>query len=485
MFTGGFIMTQVQSGAWTVLVLWLTVGLASDATAQPGLFTQTIYPGEDIQARVAAAPRGATFIVKAGVHRLQTIIPRSGDTFVGEPGTVLSGARLLTTAVRSGSYWVVADMTQENPRGTTEGNPCRASAPRCDYPEDLFIDDQPLEHVESLAAVGPGKWYFDYRANQIFLWDDPTGRRLEASVTVKAFDGPALGVTLRNLVIEKYATPTQEAAVPLGTKWVLEDSEVRWNHYAGIWSGPQSIVRGTRVHHNGGIGLLGAGEGILIADNEISYNGFAGYNPFWGAGGSKWVWTTKLVVRNNFTHHNRGPGLWTDINNIYTLYENNRVEDNERGGIFHEISYDATIRGNTVRRNGTGKDFPHWTTGAGIEVISSRNVEIVDNVVEDNWQGITALDDHRGAGNAGPWTVINLNVHRNIIRSRIDDDGAGRIGMIDTKGTAAFLPAANNRFQQNTYSLGGRRLYFLWMGRELDEGEWRRFQQDVAGIFER
>jgi len=53
------------------------------------------------------------------------------------------------------------------------------------------------------------------------------------------------------------------------------------------------------------------------------------------------------------------------------------------------------------------------------------------------------------------------------------------------KGTGAFLPASNNRFQQNTYSLGGRRLYFMWMGRELDEGEWRRFQQDVAGIFER
>ena len=164
-------MTLMRFGASTGLVLWLTAGFASDATAQPGSFTQTIYPGEDIQARVAAAPRGATFTLKAGVHRLHSIIPRSGDTFVGEPGTVLSGARLLTTAVRSGSYWVVADMTNENPRGTTgAANPCRASAPRCDYPEDLFIDDAPLEHVDSLAAVGPGKWYFDSRATQIFLW---------------------------------------------------------------------------------------------------------------------------------------------------------------------------------------------------------------------------------------------------------------------------------------------------------------------------
>ena len=53
------------------------------------------------------------------------------------------------------------------------------------------------------------------------------------------------------------------------------------------------------------------------------------------------------------------------------------------------------------------------------------------------------------------------------------------------KGTGAFQPTSNNRFHQNTYSLGERRLYFLWMGREMDEGEWRRFQQDVSGNFER
>ena len=127
-----------------------------------------------------------------------------------------------------------------------------------------------------------------------------------------------------------------------------------------------------------------------------------------------------MVVRGNFSHHNRGPGLWTDINNIHTLYENNTVEDNERGGIFHEISYDATIRNNTSRRNGTGKDFPYWTTGAGIEIVSSRNVEVHGNTLEDNWQGITGLDDHRGTGNAGPYTLINLNVHDNVVTSRVD-----------------------------------------------------------------
>jgi len=479
-------IAHVRGRAFLVLGLFLTTALDTHAQIGAGssAVTQTVFPGEDLQARVNAAPTNTTFILKPGVHRLQSIVPRSGDVFVGEAGAVLSGAKLLTTFARSGSYWIAADQTQEGARsGGVDDGVCRSTAPQCGYPEDLFIDDVPLEHVGSLAEVAPGKWYFDYNVNQIYLVDDPTGKKVEASVTDKAFRGMASSVTIQKLIIEKYATPTQESAIDLGTGWIIEDSEVRWNHFAGISSGPGSIARRNAVHHNGALGFQGAGENILVANNEISYNGFAGYNPFWGAGGTKWVWTIKLVVRDNLSHHNRGPGLWTDINNIFTLYEGNVVEDNERGGIFHEISYDATIRNNIARRNGTGKDWPHWTTGAGIEIISSRNVEVVGNTVEDNWQGITALDDHRGSGNAGPYTVVNLNVHDNTILSRLTDDGGGRTGLVDMKGTGAFLPTANNRFQQNTYSLGSRSSYFLWMGREVDEGEWRRFQQDTNGTF--
>ena len=109
------------------------------------------------------------------------------------------------------------------------------------------MDDEPLEHVDRLSEVGPGKWYFDYGVNQIFLSDDPTGKRLEVSVTATAFRGAAIRVTIQNLIIEKFATPTEEPAVYLGPQWIIEDSEIRWNHYGGISSGPQSIVRRNRA----------------------------------------------------------------------------------------------------------------------------------------------------------------------------------------------------------------------------------------------
>jgi hypothetical protein len=62
----------------------------------------SIVPGEDIQARVNAAPPGTTFLLKSGLHRMQSIVPRNGDTFTGELGTVLSGAWQLATPTRSG-----------------------------------------------------------------------------------------------------------------------------------------------------------------------------------------------------------------------------------------------------------------------------------------------------------------------------------------------------------------------------------------------
>jgi len=162
---------------------------------------ESIFPGEDIQGRVNTAPPGTTFLLKSGVHRMQAIVPRDGDTFMGEAGTVLSGARLLATLSRSGSYWVATGQLQQG-RGAPGDAPCREGYSRCNYPEDLFINDVPLLHVGTVGEIGPGKWHFDYAAGRIYFWDDPGGGKVEVSVIAKAFSGPAINVTIRNLTIE-------------------------------------------------------------------------------------------------------------------------------------------------------------------------------------------------------------------------------------------------------------------------------------------
>ena len=160
-------------------------------------------------------------------------------------------------------------------------------------------------------------------------------------MAITASVGAALvdDVEVSGLVLEKFATPAQEGVISAyGSGWTITNNEIRLNHGCGVWSGSDSLVSNNFIHHNGQLGLCGQGKDILIEGNEIAFNNTAGFDSRWEAGGAKWVNTESLVVRNNYSHDNLGPGLWTDSNNIRTTYEGNVVEDNADEGIFHEIS---------------------------------------------------------------------------------------------------------------------------------------------------
>jgi hypothetical protein len=454
-------------------------GLADTATVTvTGTFTGTVIPpGASIQAAVDANPAGTSFLLKAGVHRMQQVNPKNGNVFTGEPGTIVSGARELTNFTRSGGYWVVGGQTQQG--RATDASRCMAGYESCQWPEDLFIDDQMLFRVTSLGAVGPGKWYFDYAADKIYLGDDPTGRRVETGVSAYAFGGSASNVTVRNLTIEKYAAPVQAAALKGDntTGWLIEDVRVRQTHGTGIRMGDRWVIRRVRVDHNGQLGIAGGGVGSLVEDSEWDHNKTIGFKVGFAGGASKFWKTDGLVLRRNYVHHNDGNGIWLDIDNIRYLVQENRVEDNYGQGIFVEISYAGKILGNQVRRNGFQRGGG-WLYGAGILIAHSPDVEVAGNVVEDNYNGIAGIQQNRGTGQYGPRILQNLWVHDNIVRM-----SRGKSGVGDGTGTGAYT--RNNRFDRNSYTLSGTAKYFSWLGGSLSDGEWRNAGQDVSGTFKR
>jgi hypothetical protein len=351
--------------------------------------------------------------------------------------------------------------------------------PRCNYPEDVWFDDVVKRHVASLAEVGAGTWHFDYEQNRIYVGENPSGHNVETSVTPHAFGG-ASGVALVDLVIERYAVPTQVgAAVNLGPQSQLVSSEVRDNHYAGVYNGPDSLSQETKVHRNGGFGFIGAGEDIRIIANEISFNNTAGYNPFWGAGGSKWVWTINLEVSGNYVHDNDGPGLWTDIENFGCLYDGNWVVDNKRQGIFHEISYDCVIRNNFLGGNGidwvsTGQCHsysflpPGYIEGAGIQVDASPRVLIENNSLLDNCHGIGAVQVPRGGGTRGLFEIEDLHVRGNTVTM---SSGVNGLQAPD----ASYFTTRRNRWENNDYYFAGpvSQTSFRWDGTDLTFAAWQ------------
>lgn len=298
-------------------------------------------------------------------------------------------------------------------------------------------------------------------------------------------------VELHGLTIKGYKPGAQYGAVQGGGAnasdgrrgWLVEDCTIRENDGGAVRLGHQMKVRRCLVTYNTQIGVTGIGDDVLVEANEISYNNpTRASDPGWEAGGTKFVLTNHLICRGNWSHHNVGPGLWTDWNNRDALYEDNVVEDNDQMGIFHEVSFDAIIRNNTVRRNGLAVPDDKvwlgsqvWGYGAGIEIAASSDVQVYGNTVEDNWNGIMGIQQDRGAGH----DLRNLDVHDNdiVVSKTMPRDGSGHgayaAGIVQDTGDPAVFTGRNNRFHGNRYRLLDPALdAWTWNNQRLTLAQW-------------
>jgi parallel beta-helix repeat protein len=500
--TSGLYTAGSTAGAFTIVAAYqgladtstVTIPATAPAPSPPSTCVSSgnrLCPSDNLQTKANAAGSGATLTLQAGLYRMQSVAPLNGQTWVGEPGAIMSGARVLTGWQSDGAgHWYVGGQTQQNSYGASYS--CQTGHDGCMYPEQLWIDGVLQEHMTSLGAAPSGspKWYFDYAGDRIYVAQNPTGRAVETSVTAVAFSGRSTGVRITGLIVERYATQAQQAAVNGGSasQWTIESNEVRDNHGIGISIGADGVMRNNKVHHQGQMGITAKGANALVEGNEIAYNNtaFFGDGHYAETGGSKFVYTTGLVVRNNFAHHNRGPGLWSDINNVGCLYEGNVVEDNEWRGIFHEISYDCVIRNNVVRRNGFNSPGQAGAVeGAGILVSDSRNVEIYGNTVEDNRAGIMAIDADRAASHPselGEHNTINVYVHNNTVKQ----SNGGKVGGISDWDGAhdPYTAASNNRWVANTYVIGATAAKWRWSGNaDVARTQWQGFGQDSGAVF--
>jgi parallel beta-helix repeat protein len=458
-----------------------------------------------------------------GIHRMQQINPKDGNRFIGEDGAVLSGAMLLNPEnwQKEGEFWVYQLPENVNLHNEIYWKDWCIDGTPCHYPEDLYKNDKFCRQVNSLdelryfANGDEIPWFFDRDKNEeplyngkgskkIYIKEDPSKHKWEISVTEYAFGGKRIqsggywppksesdnnftypttdpqsiptAIFINNLIIEKYACPGQFGAIGCqdpGTYWTIEKNEVRLNHGAGIVAGSNSIVKNNNVHDNGLTGVKASRniDPVIVSDTRIEGNTIAnngkevvGFN--WGQerGGTKFTKTANLIVKSNIVKNNSGPGLWTDIDNYGTLYENNIVEDNEQAGIFHEISYSAIIRNNTVRRNGFWGDWYPFSSKmfhAQILVSTSEGVEVYNNVVDagENMNGIIVrYDDRPGStkpGSNGLYISKYVNVHNNkVIISENNIHGYSGVWVnADVKNPPKDLDALGFSFDYDIYQL--------------------------------
>jgi hypothetical protein len=407
-----------------------------------------LHSGDNLQEAVNAGGEGAVFWLESGVYRMQQIEPLDGQSFYGDSGAVLNGSKLLTDFVEVDGHWVAEGQTQEGERRETDE--FAEGAQRAGYPDAVYMNDQPLTPVASLDELRPGGFFFDYSGDRIYFGDDPHGQTVEAAVSSHAIASDARDVTVSGLTVEKYATPTQFAAISGdGENWVVRDNEVRLNYAVGINVSTGGEILNNVVHDNGQMGLNAGGSDILIEGNDIAENGFwSGIDVFWEGGGGKFTTSDNLMVRNNYSHDNNGYGLWTDIDNINTTYEGNRLERNSGGGINHEISYAASIHDNTFVGNG-GNGLT-WLWGSAIQIQNSQDVEVFDNFIDasSGGNGIGLIQQYRGEGAFGAWVTQNNNVHDNTLI--LSEESS--IGAVADYDEEAMLTGGNT-FGNNEYQV--------------------------------
>ena len=319
----------------------------------------------------------------------------------------------------------------------------------------------------------------------------PTGERLSilsgGGTTSYLVTATNSGVLIQGLVIERFANASQQGVnTGAQTAWTWDDLEVRENAGHGIHTHDDSKVTNSWIHHNHQAGLGGSGDRVLIEGNLIEWNNYLGEFD-WGfeAGGSKWVNAAGLIVRNNVSRNNCGPGLWTDgTGNVGITYQNNVVTDNHGPGIMHEIGGAAVIVGNTASGNAFGNArsstscVSPGTTGGfggGILISDSRDTEAFGNTLSDNDGGIVVINDARGTG----IHPVNLNIHDNDITNAAG--GYHAAGCKDNEaGSICYDAASNNHWDGNDYHTADS-TPFEWLDAERTWAAWQGFGFDLAG----
>ncbi|GAA0606369.1 right-handed parallel beta-helix repeat-containing protein [Kribbella sandramycini] len=464
-----------------------TIPVVDQAAAGPAVAGpckgKVIEPGDDAADVIADGAAGTTYCFAAGLHRIGTTIrPKAGQVLASSARAVLTGSVPLTGFTRDGDRWVVRGVL---PAAYGKSGQCEDNVANiCHLREQVFLDGAHLTRVASAGAVAPGNFYADYAANAVYIGSNPAGRSVEMSKTKTAIESGATGVVVRGLTVEHFASAPQSGALVSGPGWQVTANDVRWNHAVGVMlvKANKARIEKNLIHHNGQLGLgQYSSAAATVTRNVISENNTDGFwVADWESGGIKST-RSSGTVSGNLIKANRGVGIWADVADDGRVISGNTISGNLADGIRFEISRNGVISGNVITGNGHGTGRGSGKTlwdGGGININTSSNVEVRDNRLTGNVNGIAIQSRTRGAGPWGAYLLRDVTVTGNTVTMT----GAQATGTVQNK--AAPLPAGEVTFSDNDYlvdALGTK--HFANLGAKLSALAWQSAGLDASSTF--
>jgi hypothetical protein len=248
-----------------------------------------------------------------------------------------------------------------------------------------------------------------------------------------AFAGDAFGVTIEYLTVEDFVPANNTGAVNSGSapSWtVSHDTLERIGTAGGVKSGQgAALMMGSGDDYsddcltdNGQYAINGYAaahrDAIVdgtISHDEISWNGSSEFpdTDCGCSGGLKVLFSTGVILADNYIHDNYNVGAWFDTDNTGALIEGNYIARNWSGGLNYEASTNADITANTFVDNawGSSSEGQHDFPGSAVYISNSggnpndnggvyATLTVSHNEFVDNWGGVVIFQDpNRYCGN--------------------------------------------------------------------------------------
>ena len=418
---------------------------------------------ESLQTKIDAASPGGTVDLADGCVYRETVEVDRPLTLDGAGGGGIRGSDVWNGWRKAGPSWV----SSRSVPGLLAPSRyrCEDGSPSCGWPEQVFVDGEPLTQVSSDPKEG--QFALD-GGRRVVLGEDPAGRTVEVTVRERWIVGASDGVTVDGIEMRHAGLDGLWNGGYSG--WTVRGNDLSYAHAKNLalTLGDSLVAEDNDIHHGGQLGMSSNDARIEIVDNRIYENNTEGFDPDWEAGGMKIAQPRAARISGNEVHHNGDIGIWTDVvNGRQTSVEvsGNRVHHQPRQGIRVEITKNFSVHDNVVWENGWGEGDSY--SGAGIVVAGSRNGTVNDNVLAWNASGIGVVQqDRRGAEEQSydATTKVVLTGNR-IIADEVP--GSANHAAVFWNGTSGlYAPGSNNGGSDNAYWFDG------------PEGETRRFKWD-------
>jgi parallel beta-helix repeat protein len=367
-------------------------------------------PWRTLGRAVAAAPSGATVVLRAGTYHESVTVP-SGKrlTIQAYPGEAvwLDGSRTVTGWVTDGSAWRVDGWTPQFDHSPTytKGAPdgqgnwgfVNPAYPMAAYPDQLWIDGAAQRQVGSRGAVVAGTFFVDTAADRLYVGTSPAGRTVRATDLSLGLTIRGAGTVVRGIGVQRYATSVPEKGTVISTApdVTLENVVIRDNATQGLFvgaaNGVRNVLRHVTLERNGLLGLEASyADGLVLDGVRAVSNNAEHFNLAPVSGGAKIVRSRGLTVRDSVLADNIGPGLWFDESAYNATITGNDLLRNAGHGLSYEISSRALIADNIVAGNGA----------LGLKINDASNIDIWNNTIVDNGdRPMWLVQDSRQASN--------------------------------------------------------------------------------------